>query len=396
MIEKKFNQSLFVLTLLLGVPLTGVCIDIFVPSLPAMQHHFNTSKTLVQFTVPIYLFSLGIAQLFFGPLSDSIGRRRIYILGWFLVGLCSILITFSTTITYVLLLRFLQGIFVAMPGVAVRAILADVLEAEELRKKSYLVTIIWAMGPIVAPFIGGYLQHYFGWHAPFYFLAVYCFFIFTLACLFIPETLPAKKPLQIDSILSAYRYVLKNKIFIGGLVIAFMVYGVMSIFNVVGPFIVQVLLHKSAIVYGNLALLLGVSWLFGVSLNRVLFVRFTPQQLIITALWLFVVASAFMLVLSMMGYINLIAIMLPIYLLFMVGAIAFSNSFAECMMIFDKHKGTASAVMGAMILAGGSVMSVVGSLLKTSSQTPLAVIYLLIGVVSLVLFYKVLQGASRN
>ena len=40
---------------LLTMPITGICLDIYVPSLPAIQQFFGTEKHFVQLTVSLFV-----------------------------------------------------------------------------------------------------------------------------------------------------------------------------------------------------------------------------------------------------------------------------------------------------------------------------------------------------
>ncbi|MCH9769652.1 MAG: MFS transporter, partial [Gammaproteobacteria bacterium] len=66
-------------------------------------------------------------------------------------------------------------------GVNARAIAIDIYKGAEFKKCVAYLAIAWALGPILAPAIGGYLQHYFSWRAPFYFLTAYGVIVFILS-----------------------------------------------------------------------------------------------------------------------------------------------------------------------------------------------------------------------
>ena len=53
----------------------------YLPALPQMVHDFGVSTQMVANTLPAYFFGLAIGQLVYGPLSDRIGRKSLFILG---------------------------------------------------------------------------------------------------------------------------------------------------------------------------------------------------------------------------------------------------------------------------------------------------------------------------
>ncbi len=52
-----------------------LCSDFYLPALPEIATQLNTSTTLTQLSLTSALIGLGLGQLFFGPLSDRIGRK---------------------------------------------------------------------------------------------------------------------------------------------------------------------------------------------------------------------------------------------------------------------------------------------------------------------------------
>jgi MFS family permease len=70
------------LALLLGLatvtsPLTAT---IYFPLLPLPRDHFHTSAQAINLTLTIYIIFQALSPAIFGPLSDSVGRRPVYLL----------------------------------------------------------------------------------------------------------------------------------------------------------------------------------------------------------------------------------------------------------------------------------------------------------------------------
>ncbi len=62
------------------VPLSGLSIDIFVPSLPVISHYFGATKSLAQLSITMYMLGMGVMQLFSGSISDSFGLKKPFLL----------------------------------------------------------------------------------------------------------------------------------------------------------------------------------------------------------------------------------------------------------------------------------------------------------------------------
>jgi len=153
----------------LGVTI-GQCIDIYLPSMPTMVTALHTTPAMIQLTLTIAFIAYGSVALVFGPLSDYFGRRVTALigLGIFIAG--SVFCVTAVNIYWLLFGRVLQGFgFASATGFSAPSI-SDTFAGEELIRAYSYTGMAMAITPIIAPVIGGYLQHYFNWRAPFMFL----------------------------------------------------------------------------------------------------------------------------------------------------------------------------------------------------------------------------------
>lgn len=233
-----------------------------------------------------------------------------------------------------------------------------------------------------------YLQHYFGWHAPFFFLAIYCLILLLLIFGFLPETLKQRQELSFKQTQSTYHEIFTHPIFLWAATILALAYGTIAIFNAVGPFLVQTELGYSPIVYGRIALLMGVAWFVGSLLNRWLRHYLKATQIAKIIFSILLIINLIFLILSIF-YFNLWVLVLPLMVLFCTSSIIFSNFFALCVSFFSKNAGAASAVMGTLFVVGAGLLSASASLLKTKTLTPLALTYALLLLISIVVYIKI-------
>src|SRR3990167_3375173 len=196
------NKNFLAFLALFIIPISGLSIDIYVPSLPAVSHFFEVDKSLAQLTITVYMIGLGIMQFFAGSISDSFGRRKPFLIAMLIYISATLFIPFVKNIEQLLFLRFVQGIVIAVIVVPMRSVISDLFEGPAYYKMANYMTMAWSIGPIIAPAIGGYLQHYFGWQANFYFLGVYSIISFILIALYLPDTSAYHHPFHLRKILA--------------------------------------------------------------------------------------------------------------------------------------------------------------------------------------------------
>ncbi|CAH0269288.1 MFS transporter [Chryseobacterium sp. Bi04] len=360
-----------------SIPLSGFVTDIYLPSFPSMARELSVSEKDIQITLTSYLLSYGISQLFVGGILDSIGRYRPKLLALFLLVVSSILITMTDSILLICLLRILQGVAVSVLVVATRAIFVDIYDSEKVKHYLSYFTIVWSCGPILAPFLGGYLEKLFNWHANFHFLALYAGVIFLFEWFFSGESLPQKKQLDIAENISLYKMMLKNRIFMLGIFILGLSYSIVMLFNITGPFIIENTFHFSPVVIGYCTLILGFSWMIGGFIGkRRLTLDFKPRILQPVLLQLILIIA--LIVTS--NYAESLFIMVPFaFFIHICSGILFTSFFTTSMLYFPKNAGTAGGLMGGLVYVITSISSFIISVSGTvTEQKGLAWRYLII------------------
>lgn len=360
-----------------SIPLSGFVTDIYLPSFPSMARELSVSEKDIQITLTSYLLSYGISQLFVGGILDSIGRYRPKLLALFLLVVSSILITMTDSILLICLLRILQGVAVSVLVVATRAIFVDIYDSEKVKHYLSYFTIVWSCGPILAPFLGGYLEKLFNWHANFHFLALYAGVIFLFEWFFSGESLPQKKKLDIAENISLYKMMLKNRIFMLGIFILGLSYSIVMLFNITGPFIIENTFHFSPVVIGYCTLILGFSWMIGGFIGkRRLTLDFKPRILQPVLLQLILIIA--LIVTS--DYAESLFIMVPFaFFIHICSGILFTSFFTTSMLYFPKNAGTAGGLMGGLVYVITSISSFIISVSGTvTEQKGLALRYLII------------------
>lgn len=218
----------FVTLMALMIALVALAIDAMLPALPIIGEELGaTHENDSQLIVSLLFLGMALGQLFFGPLSDSIGRKSALSagLGLFVVG--SMISLFAETFTLVLVGRFVQGLGVAGPRSVSLALIRDQYEGRAMARVMSFVMTIFILVPVIAPTLGQAILMVANWRAIFAVLAVMALMLFVWFALRQPETLlPAHRmPFSLQRILLVSREVCTNRIAFGYTLVAGLVSG---------------------------------------------------------------------------------------------------------------------------------------------------------------------------
>ncbi len=330
-------------------------------------------------TITIYIAGYAVSQLCAGIVSDIYGRKLTTLLSLIVFIAMNVAIIFASSINYVLLFRFIQGFSVGFFAVSQRALIVDLFkdDVKKLHNMMNYVTIAWSIGPIVAPAIGGYLEHIFNWQANFIFLIVYSVIMFMLVCIFVPETLQQKNKFNYGYIKESFNTILSTKNFNLALLCNGALYTATLSFSTIGTFMIESKMGYSPIIFGYCALLLGLCWFVGNILNRMLH-NYTLSQKVIVASKGLLVVSILALAISF-KFFNIFALVIPMAMYNIFAGFVFSNYFIFNATMFPRFAGNAGSILagGFLIFAavGGSILS---KIIPTSSTVPLMVAYLIL------------------
>lgn len=386
--SKKLLISLLTFMVL---PLSGIAIDIYVPSLPAVSDYFNSSDASTQLTITTYMLGLGCFQLIAGPISDSFGRRLPFLSAMLVFIIATVFIPFSYSIYQLQIFRFIQGAALAITVVPMRSVLLDLYEGVQLKKMMNYMTMTWSIGPVIAPAIGGYLQHYFGWKASFYFLSAYSMSAYFMVFMVMPETSKHQHEFSLLATFNRYRSIFIHPEFMAGLLSNCALYSLIILFSVIGPFLLQDTLHVSAVGYGHVSLMLGFAWFAGNMTNRLL-LDYDVNRKIKTCLVIMLCINLVMLSFVWLLPMSVITIVAPVCFMLYFGGIIFPNNFSNTLILFPTFTGSANAFFGSMIFFMAGLSGAVGTLLAASSPLPLATAYLVLILFSMMIAYRGVLG----
>ncbi|PWS26744.1 MFS transporter [Pedobacter yonginense] len=392
---KEKNQGLATLLAFALIPLSGFATDIYIPSLPTMAGEMGVSSIQVQLTLSIFLISYGVSQLFIGSVLDSFGRYKIGLYALLIFAAASLIIATTHNIYLIYLMRIVHGLTVGAIVVAKRAYFVDLFSGDTLKHYLSLFSIIWSTGPIVAPFIGGYLQSAFGWESNFYFLAGFALLFALLEFLFSGETLKFFTDFQMKKIAEIYLSMIKTTSFTLGIVMLGLAYCMVMVYNMTGPFVIEHQLHFSPVVAGYSSLVLGFAWMVGgfigkATINRPFFKRLAINSLLQVV---FVMAMIF----SLNFISNLYSLIGFAFIIHVGAGFTFNNYFTFCLSKFPKNAGIAGGLTGGITYVIVSFLSYgIVNVLPAKDERNLSLSYLIMILLSVVVMFAILKLRKKE
>jgi len=156
----------------------ALSIDALLPALATIGISINSlNPTDNQLLITMIFLGLGIGQLFFGPLSDSIGRKPVVYIGFMLFTISSLLCIWAPNLEWMVIGRIFQGIGLSAPRTMSISIIRDSFKGDYMARIMSFVTAFFILVPVIAPMIGKAIMDSFGWRAIFYSQLIICVLI---------------------------------------------------------------------------------------------------------------------------------------------------------------------------------------------------------------------------
>lgn len=329
-----------------------ICTDLYLPALPDITQQMGTSTSLTQLSLTASLIGLGLGQLFFGPMSDRMGRKLPLLLSLALFIVSSIFCATTHDIHLLILWRFIQGFSGAGGSVLSRSIARDKYSGTQLTRFFALLMTVNGIAPVISPVLGGYISETLHWRALFWVMALAAAVLLLLSLTIIKETRQPQS--TAESLLSTTKAVLKNRTFLCFcLVQAFMLAGLFSYIGA-SSFVLQ---NEYGMSPMQFSLLFGLNGC-GLVIAALIFSNFArrvPQNVLlkrglILALLLALVTFGF----AQAGYKTLTLVGLFFTVGLNSGVCTLSGSAAmNC--VDARYSGTASALLGMLMFVFGGI-----------------------------------------
>lgn len=158
------------------------------PLLPTLAREFGISALESSWTFTVTTLTLGLSLIFYGALSDALGRRGIMILTLSGVVVCGVGLSLVQHYQGLLVLRAIQGLMLGgLPAIAI-AYMNDEYSPRALALAVGLYIGGNTLGGIGGRLIGGFVGDWLGWHSAFIAMAGVSVLCLTLFIALLPKS----------------------------------------------------------------------------------------------------------------------------------------------------------------------------------------------------------------
>ncbi len=350
-------------TLVLLTATSVLSLNMFLPSLAHIAQDFGVSYALASVAISGYLAVTGILQIILGPVADRFGRRPVLLVCLLLFAVASVCAALAQSIWVFLCARIVQAGVIAGSALA-SAVISDTAEKSRAASLMAYVGMSMAVAPMLAPMLGGALDELFGWRSGFWVFSGLGATMLWLVWADLGETNPAPADTFLEQV-RAYSELFRSRRFWGYSVCAAFAVGMFYIFISSAPLVAADVFDLSPTIVG-----IGIGSITGgFFIGSFLSGRYSERM---GLLWM-IFAGRIVAFCGVFAALMLMLLWTSHPLLFFGGGIAAGlgngltvpNARAGALAIRPHLAGSAAGLSGALMVAGGAVLTPLPGLLMT-------------------------------
>lgn len=401
MSEKKNQQQYstrWILLLALLTSLGPLSIDMYLPALPQMAQDFHVSTQQIANTLPAYFLGLAVGQLFYGPISDRIGRKKPLYFGITLYAIASLLCVLAPDHWSLIFVRVLQALGGCVGVVIARAAIRDRLDLQGSAQAFSTMMIVMGVAPITAPIIGAFILRFFEWQAVFITLTCIGILFLFLVHFFFKETLEPERRLKLSfkQILLLYLSIFQDKSFRFPMLAACLTGA--ALFSYISS-AASVFMDGYHLNQQTFAYVFGLN-AFGImlfsSINKKLSKKMSvPDRLKLGG----IIQVSGAIIIVMAGFMSSAPMWLAMIGLFLaIAGIGFTGPNATALAMSEQgaRAGTASAIMGSAQFACGLIGGVLLNFLLWSALVNMGILMLIFTSAGLIMILKITKKQQNT
>ena len=207
--------------------LNALSIDIMLPALPDIGRAFDALGNERQLVITSYVLGFGIAQIFYGPLADALGRRTVLLVSLGAYSLATLLCLAAPDFGWMLAARALKGAAAAGTRVIATAVVRDLVSGRKMAQIISIAMTFFMAAPILAPGLGQLILLVASWQWIFAALLTGGALLWGWMMVRLPETLSVDNriPVRLGSAWKNYWLAAKNRITLGYMMAAAFIFG---------------------------------------------------------------------------------------------------------------------------------------------------------------------------
>ena len=343
------GQRLLIMNLLAQLAFGLLAMTICIPSMQEWGAAFGEPQSRVQLTFSGYVVAFGGLQLFYGPWSDRLGRKKVLLAGLALALVGSVAAALAPNLTALTLARMIQGAGAAAGAVVGRAMVQDAFTGAERTRVMAYIGMAMGLCPPLATILGGHLHVVWGWQANFVLMAVLAAGLWLAAWRGLPDHPPTVhgRTHWLRAMFDAYRRLAQEPAFVLYVVIVSMTTATFYAFLTGAPMVLRS--HGVGPDHvGYYIMAVPLSYFVGNFLTTRLAQRLGESRMMALGQSVTVAGVALMLVLALGGVNTALAFALPLMLLGMGHGLLVPPALAGTVSIFPALAGSAAAAAGLM------------------------------------------------
>jgi len=204
--------------LVFSTGIVALSIDMMLPALPAIGTDLGLqNENDRQLVITAFLVGFGLAQLVYGPLADSWGRKPVLLGSLALYILATVFCLIAWDFEVLLFGRLLQGMSIAGARVIGTAIARDLTSGRRMAQIVSMAMMVFMAVPVVAPSLGQAVLIVAPWRWIFVVLLVTASGLAIWLSIRLPETLRPeyRRKLDFRDSIRGYRESLKHRAMVG-------------------------------------------------------------------------------------------------------------------------------------------------------------------------------------
>jgi EmrB/QacA subfamily drug resistance transporter len=167
-LTEKRSARILMLMVCIGLFMIAIANRAMLISLPTLTQYFDTTVTVMQWTLLVYDLTIIGLVLTLGRLGDLFGRKKFYVYGFVLFSVGSALCGLARSPGQMISFRILQGIGAAMLMANGRAIIVAAIPAGDRVKALATTSAAFHVGFLTGPSLGGFIIDALGWRWVFF------------------------------------------------------------------------------------------------------------------------------------------------------------------------------------------------------------------------------------